>query len=209
MTDLFRAVDYEYRSGATQQIDLDHLGNPVPPPPTPVEPSFRDTEPFFTLVALNGVTGGPLIQFNTVDVDSYVDAILGLRPASHNISVAKTDPAWRLLSRRLGETSSIDLLPDIGSVVHRVSWQLWRDGTLVAEGLTDGAVQSDDRIKLRIVGGAGLFRARFLGDGGINDLLNGRGEWPTPSLSGWTITHEGPGLQYRFSTVDPFQGARM
>lgn len=203
MVTLTPAVDWSHRGGAAILFDVGVPVVPVPVPPVvpdPPDPTPRAEPRRYTLVAHDGLSFAPIVAFPTVDVASYVAGQLGTDAMRHRVTVASTDPAWTLLCAHRGVPAGA-----IHQVVEGIDWRLYEDGVLVASGVSDGPVTSGATIDLRISGGGGILRDRFLGSGGISDLLDGRGKFPAASLAGWTI---GDGVSWRWNTIDPFTGSR-
>lgn len=145
-------------------------------------------------------TRQPIVEFTTVDLGDITVAQFGLDEHRHTIRVASTDPAWPLLAAHLG----VDMSVGVGWLASRVEWQLWNDGELVADGLSDGPIEpADGSIDLRVAGGGQILRDRTLGYDEDPDVWGGAGKWPTTSLpSGWTAT------AWDWNTTDPLNGVR-
>ena len=204
---IYPAVDPSHRGGPT--LVLDHPTLVALPPVPPIEPDPGDQDaPPPTPVTLPpqydlwGRVAGKVAPFPTVSVDEYTVAALGPdTPYEHRIYVAGTDPGWGLL----GASTDADGCPRYAEIVDAIQWELWCDGVLVAEGRCDGEVEAGPMVGLSIKGGGAIFRDRYLGDGGLEDLLDGVGSFPSTSLAGWSFDS---GVQYRWNTSDPYDGVR-
>lgn len=204
---LWPAVDPTHRGGPTLVLDVPTLvelppvppiepdpGDPDAPPPTPAV-----LPPTFTLFGRIGTRRAP---FLSVAVDEYTVAALG--PATeyrHRISVAGTDPGWGLLGARTGANGA----PLYAEVLDAIVWELWSGTKLVAQGRSAGSVDAGPVVELAAVGGGAIWRDRYLGDGGLEDLLGGAGSFPSSSLAGWSF---GPGVERQWNTTDPYDGGR-
>lgn len=186
------AVDSTFVGGPTVMF-----GSPVFAPPLPMDPSTQ-AEGRYTLLAV--VDGAPAVEFTSVMVSGYTADQLGLGSLDHNISVSGCDPAWSLLG-----APTVDGRPEWWRVLDSIEWWLIEDGSLVASGFSEGAVELGPMVDLAVRGGGALLRDRYLGDGGIEDILGGVGSFPTASLAGWTVDS---GVSTQWNTTDPFDGDR-
>ena len=204
---IWPAVDPTHRGGPTLVLDVPTLVELPPVPPIEPDPGDPDAPPPTPAVlpptfALWGRIGTRRAPFLSVAVDEFTVAALG--PATeyrHRISVAGTDPGWGLLGARTGANGA----PLYAEVLDAIVWELWSGTALVAQGRSAGSVDAGPVVELAVVGGGAIWRDRYLGDGGLEDLLGGAGSFPSSSLAGWSFTGA---IEHRWNTTDPYDGGR-
>lgn len=199
-------IDPTHRGGPTVLYASTVLtALPPVPDPGPGDPDVPLATAPRRRHALYAARGGVLLaEFTTFTADAtYTRVQLGLRDEMrHHLTVAGDDPAWSLLGAPVG----LNGLPEVNRILPGIEWQLWEDRVLVASGFSEGPVDlGAPYVDLQVSGGVAIFRDRYLGDGGLQDLLGGIGSFPNANLDGWTFD---PGVTRAWNTTDPYEGGR-